>query len=335
MKNKIFATLFLTLASVCGLCAQDFIVLKTGTEIKSKIVELSPTEIRYKEFSNPNGHTIILDKKHVFMIRYANGINEVVNVIGEQPKTAEIVMPSTQITKTVETTPPSVQNTEKGERATSTIQTTPKTEVSTTPSVQNAKTIETPTTLQVINNNTSIRVLTGNIFVGVALPLGSYANTDIMDDDKAAGAQTGFCAGLQFGAKFINNWSIVLEGQYISNTYKMIFKDVRNVYTLKGNWQHIQFSPVFRFEKPVSPNVSLYLLSGFGFSVTTVSDDFADVLELLDTKTKATSFVSSLGIGFVAQKNLEIGVRLNTLGPVFDDYKPSVLNLQATIGYHF
>ena len=89
MKNRFFTTLFFALVGVCSAFAQDFIVLKTGSEIKSKIVELTPTEVKYKAFDNLDGPTITIEKATVFMLRYQNGKSEVVNALAAKTEAAK------------------------------------------------------------------------------------------------------------------------------------------------------------------------------------------------------------------------------------------------------
>lgn len=57
----------------------DVIVLKNGTEINAKVLEINPTEIKYKKCDNIDGPTIIINKSDATKIRYANGITELVN----------------------------------------------------------------------------------------------------------------------------------------------------------------------------------------------------------------------------------------------------------------
>jgi hypothetical protein len=59
------------------LLSQDLIILKNGEEIKSKILEVSPTEIKYKKFDNLDGPTFSIFKSDVFMIKYQNGTKDV------------------------------------------------------------------------------------------------------------------------------------------------------------------------------------------------------------------------------------------------------------------
>ncbi len=313
MTNKLLIILLLIIGSIGRLCAQDFIVLKTGKEIKAKIVELSPTEIRYKEFQNPNSPTLNLDKKHVFMVRYESGINEVVNAINTPNKEAD--------------TPPQ--------------QSSPKS-VTTTQSEQNpAKTEGTNTYPQnvtkpiIIGDDNNGEGFTVGIFVGGAVPLKSYASPDFKKIDKASGAKPGFCAGLQMGYKTRYKINFILEGQYTLNSYELKLEDVRNIYTLRGDWQHIAALMGARSEMSLSKNVSLYALSLGGLSFASVSGDFAEVLDILDTKTKSKSFAYSLGFGLILKKNMTIGIRTINSNPVFGDYKQSAYNMQATVGFQF
>lgn len=70
------------------LIAQDKITLLNGTEIISKLNEISDTEIKYKLFDNQNGPDRVLLKKDIFSIKYENGKIEVYNsgnLISENP----------------------------------------------------------------------------------------------------------------------------------------------------------------------------------------------------------------------------------------------------------
>jgi len=74
----IFAVAFLAVG-IGSVTAQDLIVLRNGIIIEAKLTEISPTEIRYKRFDNPDGPTIIIPTASVLSIRYENGTSEVVN----------------------------------------------------------------------------------------------------------------------------------------------------------------------------------------------------------------------------------------------------------------
>ena len=302
MKSRTFIILLLVIGSKIGLCAQDFIVLKTGTEIKAKIIELSPTEIRYKAFDNLNGPTIVLDKNTVFMMRYENGKTELVNPIIEQPKTAHISTPSVETTQKVNSMPSTVQT--------------------------------TLGTKQIVHNIPE-KSFIGGIYIGSSMPLFSYASTNFEDNEKAAGAKIGFCGGVQLGYKVNKNMSILLDGQFNNNPYKIELEDVRNIYTLRGNWQQIHILPSIRYDKFISDKSSTYMMASAGVSFASIKGDFGDVLDVIDTKTQATSIVLSYESGWILQKYLKLGVRIIYSNPRFGEYKQDILNSQIIMGIQF
>jgi hypothetical protein len=59
--------------------AQDMIVLKDGDMIEAKVLEISPSEIRYKRFDHLGGPTIVIPAANVLSIRYENGTYEIIN----------------------------------------------------------------------------------------------------------------------------------------------------------------------------------------------------------------------------------------------------------------
>lgn len=74
------ALLFLLLVLLSGAAAQaqDVLTKANGEEISAKIVEITPYEIKYKRADNLDGPLIVLRRPDVFMIRYANGLKEVI-----------------------------------------------------------------------------------------------------------------------------------------------------------------------------------------------------------------------------------------------------------------
>ena len=74
--KKIFALLVCIIGYQFA-CAQDVIVMKTGDEVKSKVLEVGINEIKYKKTDNPDGPTYTIAKSDVFMIKYENGSKEV------------------------------------------------------------------------------------------------------------------------------------------------------------------------------------------------------------------------------------------------------------------
>ena len=54
-------------------------MLKNGTEIKAKVLEVSPTDIKYRRQDNPDGPLYSTGTADVFLIQYANGTKDVLN----------------------------------------------------------------------------------------------------------------------------------------------------------------------------------------------------------------------------------------------------------------
>lgn len=59
--------------------AQDVIYLNTGDKVQAIVKELSGKEIKYKNFTNPDGPTYVISKNDVVLIEYQNGTIEVLN----------------------------------------------------------------------------------------------------------------------------------------------------------------------------------------------------------------------------------------------------------------
>ena len=58
---------------------QDIIIKRNGEEIKSKVIEVGTTEVKYKKIDNINGPIFSIFKSDVFMIKYENGTKDVFN----------------------------------------------------------------------------------------------------------------------------------------------------------------------------------------------------------------------------------------------------------------
>lgn len=59
--------------------AQDIIVMKDGSAILSKVLEINPSDVKYKKHSNLNGPTYTINKTDIMTITYENGEKEVIN----------------------------------------------------------------------------------------------------------------------------------------------------------------------------------------------------------------------------------------------------------------
>ncbi len=76
MKKVFFLSIFV-LISFVSIC-QDIIIKKSGEEIKSKILEIGVYDIKYKRFDFQDGPVYSISKSEVVLVRYENGINEVI-----------------------------------------------------------------------------------------------------------------------------------------------------------------------------------------------------------------------------------------------------------------
>lgn len=57
----------------------DLMILKTGEEVQVKVLEINSASIKYKKCENLAGPDYYIERSDVFMIKYANGIKEVIN----------------------------------------------------------------------------------------------------------------------------------------------------------------------------------------------------------------------------------------------------------------
>ena len=73
MMKKIFTICICIMMTTLSLFAQDIIVTKDAKKIDAKILEVSKTEIKYKELDNLEGPTFIAEMSDISSIIYANG----------------------------------------------------------------------------------------------------------------------------------------------------------------------------------------------------------------------------------------------------------------------
>jgi len=81
MKTKLFNLIlifFSTTLLIIKVKAQDIIIKNDKSEIKSKVIELTSTTIKYKKWENQDGPLYNIENKEVFMILYANGQREII-----------------------------------------------------------------------------------------------------------------------------------------------------------------------------------------------------------------------------------------------------------------
>ncbi|WP_354578182.1 hypothetical protein [Hymenobacter sp. UYP22] len=90
--NRLLLSLILLLAGFAA-HAQDLLTKTTGEEVQVKVLEITPTEVRYKRTDNPDGPLITVRRNDVFMIRYANGTKEMLG--GSLPSSVPATAPAT------------------------------------------------------------------------------------------------------------------------------------------------------------------------------------------------------------------------------------------------
>ena len=71
MKKTLFLIAFV--ASSFTMNAQDILVRKGGEVENVKVIEVSPTEVKYKKNSNPDGPVFIEKRSNIYSIKYQNG----------------------------------------------------------------------------------------------------------------------------------------------------------------------------------------------------------------------------------------------------------------------
>ena len=71
MKRLFFCACALLLVGF--ICAQDIIVMTDGQQMTVNIVEVSKTQIKYRELSNPDGPLFVLETEEISTITFSNG----------------------------------------------------------------------------------------------------------------------------------------------------------------------------------------------------------------------------------------------------------------------
>ena len=99
MKNLYRKVLVITTLSMFMLpiLGQDIIVTNKAQKIDAKILEVSTSEVRYKELDNLNGPVFILRTDEINSIIYANGKVVLYNEPSEEQKEAEAIAKATSM----------------------------------------------------------------------------------------------------------------------------------------------------------------------------------------------------------------------------------------------
>ncbi|MBN8826601.1 MAG: hypothetical protein J0I82_31545 [Spirosoma sp.] len=69
----------MSLLSMPLVYGQDNIILKNGSEIQAKVLEVLPGQIKYRRQDNPDGPVYTTGTSDVLLIKYANGTKDVLN----------------------------------------------------------------------------------------------------------------------------------------------------------------------------------------------------------------------------------------------------------------
>lgn len=75
MRKILFVSAFISLLSVAAK-SQDKIYRNNGKVIEAKVIEVSSSEVKYKEYSNPDGPVYVLETDKIKKIVYENGKEE-------------------------------------------------------------------------------------------------------------------------------------------------------------------------------------------------------------------------------------------------------------------
>jgi hypothetical protein len=78
-KRFILAAAFALSGWMFAVNAQDMIIMKDGNIIDAKVMEIHPTEIRYKRLDNLDGPMIVIPSSGVLSIRYKNGTTDIIS----------------------------------------------------------------------------------------------------------------------------------------------------------------------------------------------------------------------------------------------------------------
>lgn len=102
---KKIITLLLFVACTTILCAQDIIITKDSKRIEAKIIEVTPTIVKYKKWNYQDGPDILEAKSNIAAIMWGNGeveafnIEEVVETTKEEEKQDVVVKEESKIEK--------------------------------------------------------------------------------------------------------------------------------------------------------------------------------------------------------------------------------------------
>lgn len=83
MKRLLFSFVAIMLTSVCF--AQDIIVRKDGSTIKTRVIKVRKSEVEYKKYENLNGPSYTISKNDLQSITYENGTKDIFGSLAYNP----------------------------------------------------------------------------------------------------------------------------------------------------------------------------------------------------------------------------------------------------------
>lgn len=83
---RLYLVFILSLYGCLCAVAQDVISLTNGDIVKCKVEEISPSEIKYRDFSNLTGPLYVIPKQDVMSIMFENGKVEKINSNSNEAK---------------------------------------------------------------------------------------------------------------------------------------------------------------------------------------------------------------------------------------------------------
>lgn len=76
--KALLSFLLLVVAMTCAR-AQDIVYTISGNKIQANVTEVNTTDVKYKDFSNPEGPTYVISKREVVLVLYRDGSTQIVN----------------------------------------------------------------------------------------------------------------------------------------------------------------------------------------------------------------------------------------------------------------
>ncbi len=219
--------LLILLLNVAKIHAQDIIILKSGDEIKSMVVEVLSDQIKYKKFENKTGPSYGIEKSKIFMIRYANGSKDVFNQASSTPKAAPAPRP---VVRTVYAEPRTEAQPQYRSEA--------------RPQYRSAPVRKAP-----VYGNSYVRSM---IYGGISLPTGYFA------DYQGIGFFVGDETDIPLGGSGLN---IAINGTFNYFTGKDSY------YYYGTSYITARIMPGIKFIAPVSDSVEMYGLGQGGIGI--------------------------------------------------------------------